>query len=89
MPRFALSLAVLLVTAMSVMGCKEEAATQPEIRPVRTIAVDPKPIDDDRQAVGEIKPRYESDLGFRVAGKMVSRAVDVGAAVNKGGCSPG
>lgn len=49
------------------------------------MVVDPKPIDDDRQAVGEIKPRQESDLGFRVSGKMVSRAVDVGVSVKKGG----
>jgi multidrug efflux pump subunit AcrA (membrane-fusion protein) len=34
--------------------------------------------------VGEVKPRYESELAFRIAGKMVVRAVDVGAAVKKG-----
>jgi len=51
---------------------------------VRTVVVDPKPIDDDRVAIGEIKPRYESDLGFRVAGKLVSRTVDVGAQVKSG-----
>jgi RND family efflux transporter MFP subunit len=31
-----------------------------------------------------VKPRYESELAFRVAGKMVARAVDVGAVVQKG-----
>jgi multidrug efflux pump subunit AcrA (membrane-fusion protein) len=35
-------------------------------------------------AVGEVKPRYESDLSFRVAGKVVSRLVDVGATVKQG-----
>ena len=55
-----------------------------EIRPVRTVLVDPKPVLDDRQAVGEVKPRYESDLSFRVTGKLVSRRVDVGAAVKQG-----
>jgi hypothetical protein len=39
--------------------------------------VDPKPVADDRRAVGEVRPRYESDLGFRVSGKVVARAVDV------------
>ena len=60
-------------------------STRPwQARPVRTVVVDPKPIHDDRQAVGEVKPRYESDLSFRVAGKLVSRLVDVGAAVKQG-----
>ena len=46
--------------------------------------VDPKPVLDGRQAVGEVKPRYESDLSFRVAGKLVARRVDVGAMVKQG-----
>lgn len=66
-------------------GCGETVAPQqPEIRPVRTVVVAPKPIDDDRQAVGEIRPRYESDIGFQVGGKVISRAVDIGASVKAG-----
>lgn len=34
--------------------------------------------------VGEVKSRYESNIAFRVAGKINSRKVDVGAAVKKG-----
>jgi RND family efflux transporter MFP subunit len=75
------SLALSLVAG----GCGKEAAPKPaEVRPVRTVVVDPKSIDDDRQAVGEIKPRTESDLGFRVTGKLISRPVDVGVSVKKG-----
>lgn len=78
---------VLIAAGCSLLGlltgCKEEP-TKSEVRPVRTAVVDPKPIDDDRQAVGEIRPRYESDLGFRVTGKVVSRAVDIGVAVKSG-----
>jgi RND family efflux transporter MFP subunit len=65
-------------------ACKEDAPKAVEIRPVRTEVIDPKPIDDDRQAVGEIKPRQESDIGFRVAGKVISRVVDIGVSVKKG-----
>lgn len=65
-------------------ACKEDAPKSVEIRPVRTEVVDPKPIDDDRQAVGEIKPRQESDIGFRISGKLISRAVDIGVSVKKG-----
>ena len=68
---------------MALAGCKPQDASV-EIRPVRTVVVDAKPVLDDRQAVGEVKPRYESELSFRVAGKLVSRRVDVGAAVKQG-----
>lgn len=73
----------LLVMLLVLTGCKEEQA-QVEIRPVRAIMVDPKLIDDGRQAVGEVRPRYESDLSFRVAGKVLARLVDVGAVVKQG-----
>ncbi len=75
----------LLGSSCLVAGCgKEEAAAKPEIRPVKTVVVEPKPIDDDRQAVGEIRARQESDLGFRVSGKVTARLVDVGASVKAG-----
>src|ERR1700682_115716 len=73
---------LLLTLLVALAGCQPES-TPVEIRPVRTIVVDPRPLSDDRQAVGEVKPRYESDLSFRVAGKLVSRRVDVGATVKR------
>jgi RND family efflux transporter MFP subunit len=33
---------------------------------------------------GEVRPRYESDLAFRIGGKIVARSVDAGARVKKG-----
>ena len=33
---------------------------------------------------GEIQPRYQADLGFRVNGKILERPVDVGTQVKKG-----
>jgi RND family efflux transporter MFP subunit len=76
----------LLLAAVAVVvlaGCKQDAASV-DVRPIRTVVVDPQPVNDDRQAVGEVRPRYESDLSFRVAGKLVFRRVDVGAAVKQG-----
>lgn len=85
MPRHHLWPFAICAAVISLAACKKaETAAEPETRPVRTVMVDPKPIDDDRQGIGEIKPRYESDLGFRVAGKVMSRTVDVGAAVKAG-----
>jgi RND family efflux transporter MFP subunit len=77
------SWSLLLTLVLALAGCNPEHSSV-EVRPVRTVVVDPKPILDDRQAVGEVKPRYESDLSFRVDGKLVSRRVDVGAAVKQG-----
>jgi RND family efflux transporter MFP subunit len=75
---------VLLFTLLVVLaGCKQEDVPL-ETRLVRSLVVDLKPVGDDRQAVGEVKPRYESDLSFRVAGKVLSRLVDVGAWVKQG-----
>ena len=39
---------------------------------------------DTRSYTGTIKPRYESDLGFRVAGKIVERLVNIGDRVTPG-----
>src|SRR6202051_2678063 len=75
---------ILLLTLLVVLaGCKPED-TPAALRLVRPIVVDTKRINGDRQAVGEVKPRYESDLSFRVAGKVLSRLVDVGAWVKQG-----
>ena len=75
---------LLVVASLTLLGgCDGPPAKQPEVRPVRTVSVDPKPIDDDRQAIGEVRARYESDLGFRVSGKVVARLVDIGVSVKK------
>jgi RND family efflux transporter MFP subunit len=77
------SCSLLLTLGLALAGCSPEDAAV-ELRQVRAVAVDVKPIGDDRHAIGEVKPRYESDLSFRVAGKVLSRLVDVGAWVKRG-----
>ena len=72
-----------LTLVLALAGCKpEDVPAQPPL--IRTLVVDPQPISEDRHAIGEVKPRYESDLSFRVAGKVLTRLVDVGAPVKKG-----
>ena len=61
---------LVLTLLLALPGCKPEDAPA-ELRPIRTLTVDTKPITDDRHAIGEVKPRYESDLSFRVAGKVL------------------
>jgi RND family efflux transporter MFP subunit len=76
-------ISIFLTVLMVLTGCKPEDAPV-ESRLVRALVVNPRPIGEDRQAIGEVKPRYESDLSFRVAGKVLSRLVDVGAWVRQG-----
>ena len=74
---------IVLAVAAALAACKSQE-TSVETRPVRTDVVQAGPIDDDHQAVGEVKPRYESELSFRVTGKVLARLVDVGATVKQG-----
>ena len=78
------SIFLLCSTAVLLAGCEPAQQPTPEIRAVRTMIADPKPIADDRRAIGEIRPRHESELGFLVSGKIVLRAVDAGALVKHG-----
>jgi RND family efflux transporter MFP subunit len=75
---------LLLALLLPLAGCGDSSTTGPEIKSVRTVTVDPKPLEDDRRAVGEVRPRYESELAFLVSGKVIQRSVDVGVAVRKG-----
>ena len=79
MRAFAIPLAILVALG----GCKTEKPPL-EARFTRAVMVDPQPVHDDRQVIGEVKPRYESDLSFRVAGKILARLVDIGASVKQG-----
>jgi RND family efflux transporter MFP subunit len=74
---------LLLTVLMVLVGCTPEDAPA-ALRLVRTLVVDPKSISEHRDVIGEVKPRYESDLSFRVAGKVLSRLFDVGASVKQG-----
>ncbi len=74
---------ILIAAALALPACKPKEAVV-DARPVRTVIVQASSVGDDRQAVGEVRPRYESELSFRVAGKVLARFVDVGATVNRG-----
>jgi len=77
---------LLQISLLAIMlaGCKDEPLPNSEVRPVRTVTVSPQAIEDSRTTIGEIKPRHETDAGFRVSGKLVARLVKVGDKVRKG-----
>ncbi|MEO8203213.1 MAG: efflux RND transporter periplasmic adaptor subunit [Betaproteobacteria bacterium] len=76
--------------ALVCLGCFLAACGQApepkaeEIRPVRVLAVEPAPAWRALELAGEVRPRHETRLGFRVGGKMVQRLVEVGATVRAG-----
>src|SRR6516165_10209071 len=74
-----------LVLMLGMTACqKEEKAAAPNIRPVRAVTVEPSEAGETVSLTGEIQPRYQADLGFRVNGKILERPVDVGTQVKKG-----
>src|SRR5437660_9636276 len=73
-----------LILILGVAGCqKEEKAAATLIRPVRTVTVELQEGGEKVSLTGEIQPRYQADLGFRVNGKILERPVDVGTEVKK------
>lgn len=74
--------------ALAWHGARSEASSAapgtPETKLVKAVSVAPAPVADSRTAIGEIMPRLESDLGFRVAGKLIQRTAEIGATVKKG-----
>ena len=64
----------LLLVLISTACKKEEKAAAPDIRPVRTVTVEPREGGDTVSLTGEIQPRYQADIGFRVNGKILAAA---------------
>ncbi len=72
---------------LALAGCTQTEANKAEAapgRPVLVTAAHYAPRNPPRDFVAIIRPRIESDLSFRVAGKVVRRFVDVGRNVKKG-----
>ena len=77
--------AALALAAVALAGCDEKAAqTAAPGRPVLIATVHYEAETPERSFVGTIKPRIETDMGFRVPGKVAKRLVEVGQTVDVG-----
>ena len=87
-PRFrnALPWALALAPALLLAACDDKAkpVARDDGRPVLVAKVHYAPRAPSRSFVGVIRPRIETDLGFRVAGKVARRLVEVGETVDAG-----
>src|SRR5215470_1220377 len=79
------------IKVLGVLGSLALAACDPmtaqPAAPIRPVLVTPVHYEaqvSDRSFVGTVRPRIESDLGFRVAGKVSKRLVEVGTPVEAG-----
>ena len=77
---------VVLGAALLVSGCdqKTEASRAEPTRPVLVAEAHSRRASGRQVLAGVVKARIESDLAFRIAGKMATRLVDTGALVHKG-----
>jgi multidrug efflux system membrane fusion protein len=78
--RAALSLPLLALLA----ACSPSAPVEEPVRAVKVLTVRSGSLEANQEFSGEVKPRIESRLGFRVAGKLVSREVELGERVKAG-----
>ncbi len=74
-----MGLALVLPLAAALAGCQSEAKVDQEVvRPVKVAVVGEASRGRTLTYSGVVRPRIESALGFRVAGKIVERVVNVG-----------
>ncbi len=78
--------AIFIIFAAHILaGCAPSPAPEHEdVRPVRTLIAGRTLSSVGANYSGEIRARYESQLGFRTGGKIVARLVEVGSHVKRG-----
>jgi membrane fusion protein, multidrug efflux system len=74
----------LTLVAALLAGCSRNEAPPEDVRPVRALTLATGTVGTSAEFSGDVRPRYESRLGFRVAGKISARKVDVGTVVKRG-----
>lgn len=74
----------LPLVACTLIACSPAAPPAEPVRAVKVMTVRSTPLNATQEFSGEVRPRIESRLGFRVAGKLVRREVDLGERVKAG-----
>jgi RND family efflux transporter MFP subunit len=72
----------LLCVALA--GCSKQAAPEEPVRAVKLVTVAVSSEGSDQVFAGEVRARIESQLGFRVGGKILKRQAEVGQRVQAG-----
>ncbi|WP_096787760.1 efflux RND transporter periplasmic adaptor subunit [Rhodobacter sp. CZR27] len=76
-------LAMLLAAVLAACDEEETAETEP-IRPVRTVTVEKRAMGEVITLAGTVESQVQADLGFRIAGRLAERLVNVGDRIEPG-----
>jgi multidrug efflux system membrane fusion protein len=77
--------ALAVVAALSVVaGCTPKTEPATAVRPVKVMQVTARDAREIAAFAGEIRARHETDVAFRVGGKILERRVDLGETVKRG-----
>ncbi|MBU0588430.1 MAG: efflux RND transporter periplasmic adaptor subunit [Gammaproteobacteria bacterium] len=76
--------AALLGAVFLLAACSKPAPTEEPIRAVKVMTIGVDGISSSAEFSGEVRPRVESRLGFRVAGKILKRQAEPGQRVKAG-----
>src|SRR5438128_1009785 len=80
---FALTLTGVATLTLSLGGRAKPDDAPENVRPVRVQKIESGPIQEASVYSGEIRPRFETPMAFRVPGRIARRHVDVGSAVKR------
>ncbi|HYF42058.1 MAG TPA: biotin/lipoyl-binding protein, partial [Ramlibacter sp.] len=84
MPHPAPRLLLILAASALVAACTKPAPAPEPVRSVKVLTVGASTFESGHEFAGEVRPRVESRLGFRVAGKIVRRQAELGQRVKAG-----
>ena len=83
MRKLALTITAVASLTLVTAGCKQETSAPKPVRPVLTAIVKPT-VPGSAMAVGTVEPRYTTNIGFQVFGRLIARPVNVGDLVEEG-----
>jgi membrane fusion protein, multidrug efflux system len=73
----------LLLPALILGACSSKEPMTDDVRVVRTMIVAADDANSQSAYSGEVRARYESDVGFRVSGRVAQRLVEIGSKVHR------
>ncbi len=73
-----------LVCLIMLAACSKEVVVSEPIRPVLAQKISLSQSIDQNVYSGDVRARHETDLGFRISGKIIARPIELGALVKKG-----
>jgi RND family efflux transporter MFP subunit len=81
---YASRIAAVALVAVTIAGCEKKDAPFSQARPVRTLTVERHADGDIISLTGQIRAKDQASLAFRLDGRMIERAVQVGDVLKAG-----